>query len=181
MSQDRLAPRNTTQAAIERAILTGNLQSLTEIERLQYNFALCRSLGLNPLTRPIDYILQEGKMSPYINAVGIAQLTAIHGIGTKIIDRQEDKTHLYYVTAVAYDRQGRSEESTAIVSLCDRYGKALLGQKRADKMMATETKAKRRATLALVGIPWADSGNIKSSQSYDPPVDILPPEEEDPF
>jgi hypothetical protein len=65
--------------------------------------------------------------------------------------------------------------------LCDRYGKALLGQKRADKMMATETKAKRRVTLALVGIPWVDGSNIKSSQSYDPPVDILPPEEEDPF
>ncbi len=45
MNQDRLAPRNTTQGAVGRAVLTGNLQSLTEIERLQYNFALCRSLG----------------------------------------------------------------------------------------------------------------------------------------
>lgn len=34
MNQNQLAPRNTTQGAIERAVLAGNLQSLTEIERL---------------------------------------------------------------------------------------------------------------------------------------------------
>ena len=179
MTQNQLAPRNTTQGAIERAILAGNLQSLTEIERLQYNFALCRSLGLNPLTRPIDYIVQDGKMSPYINATGIAQIRAIHGIATKIIDRQTDKTHLHYVTAIATDSKGRSEESTAIISLCDRYGKVLLGQKRANKMMSAETKAKRRVTLALVGIPWADGGKVQSSKAYDPPRDVLPPEEEE--
>lgn len=178
MNQNKLAQGNTTEGAIERAILSGNLQSLSEIERLQYNFALCRSLGLNPLTRPVDYLMQDGKMSFYINATGVAQLRAIHGISTKITGRELDKCHLYHVTAVATDSKGRSEESTAIVSLGDRYGKALFGQRKADKMMATETKAKRRATLALVGIPWADSGQIKSSKAYDPPVDILPPEEE---
>lgn len=135
-------------------------------------------MGLNPLTRPIDYIVQDGKMFPYLNATGIAQIRALHGISTKITQRQTDKTHLHYVTAIATDSKGRNEESTAIISLCDRYGKVLSGQRRADKMMAAETKAKRRATLALVGIPWADGGKIQSSKAYDPPVDILPPEEE---
>lgn len=170
--------RNTTQAAIERVILNKDLRSLTEIERVQYNFALCRSLGLNPLTNPIDYIVdsKSGKMTPYINAIGVAQIRSIHNISTKITARTTDNQHIHYVTAIATDANGRNEETTAMVALIDKYGKTLTGQKRADKMMAAETKAKRRATLALVGIPWADSGQVQSSKTYDPPRDILPHE-----
>ncbi|WP_036484774.1 hypothetical protein [Myxosarcina sp. GI1] len=177
-AREALTQRNTTQAAIERVILNRDLRSLTEIERVQYNFALCRSLGLNPLTNPIDYLVNEGKMTPYINANGVSGLRAIHGISTKITNRTTDAQHLHYVTAVAVDANGRSEESTAIVALTDKYGKQLLGQRRADKMMAAETKAKRRATLSLVGIPWADGGTILSSRTYDPPHDVLPLEDE---
>jgi hypothetical protein len=183
----KLTTRNTTQAAIARVILNRDLRSLTEVERVQYNLALCRSLGLNPLTNPIDYLINEGKMTPYINSIGVAQLRAIHGISTKIISRTTDNQHMHYVSAISpkarhcvivTDANGRNEEATAIMALIDKYGKPLLGQRRADKMMATETKAKRRATLALVGIPWADGVNIRSSKIYDPPLDILPPEVE---
>jgi hypothetical protein len=175
---NKLTTRNTTQAAIARVILNRDLRSLTEVERVQYNLALCRSLGLNPLTNPIDYLINEGKMTPYINSIGVAQLRAIHGISTKITNRTTDSQHMHYVSAIATDANGRNEEATAIVALIDKYGKPLLGQRRADKMMTAETKAKRRATLALVGIPWADGGNIRSSKTYDPPLDILPPEVE---
>ena len=179
MNDSKLTTRNTTQAAIERVILHRDLRSLTEVERVQYNIALCKSIGLNPLTNPIDYLSNpDGKLSPYINAIGVAQIRNIHGISTKITSRETDKQNFHYVTAIAKDTNGRTEESTAIVALTDKYGKALYGQRRADKMMATETKAKRRVTLALVGIPWADGGNIQSSRSYDPPRDILPPEDD---
>ncbi len=174
---NELAQRNTIQGAIEQVILKRNLRSLTEIERVQYNFALCKSLGLNPLTNPIDYLINDGKMTPYINSVGVAQLRAIHGISTKITSRTSDKDFIY-VSAIATEKTGRSEESTAIVALTDKYGKQILGQRRADLMMKAETKAKRRATLQLAGIPWADGGNIQTSKAYDPPLDILPPEDE---
>lgn len=172
--------RNTTQGAIERVILHRDLRSLTEVERVQYNVALCKTLGLNPLTNPVDYILdpKSGKMTPYINAVGVAQIRSIHNISTKITSRETDKQNYHYVTAIATTADGRTEESTAIVALLDKYNKPLTGQRRADKMMGTETKAKRRATLALVGIPWADaeSQNIQKAVVIDPPRDILPPE-----
>lgn len=169
-----LTERNTKQAAIERVILNRDLRSLTEVERVQYNFALCKSLGLNPLTNPIDYLINDGKMSPYINAVGVAGLRKIHNNSTKITSRSTDAQHMHYVTAIAVEANGRSEESTAIVALADKYGKPLFGQRRADKMMATETKAKRRATLSLIGIPWAENGTVSTSATYDPPHDILP-------
>ena len=169
-----LSKTNTTAGAIEKAVIRNDLQSLTEIERIQYNFAACRSLGLNPLTRPFDYIVQDGKMSLYLNAVGVAQLRAIYGISVKVKDRSKDDEFIY-CTAIAWDNSGRSEESSAVLSLCDKYGKPLIGQAKANLIMKAETKAKRRATLALRGIPWGDSGEIKSNLG-DPPLDILPAE-----
>lgn len=169
-----LSKPNTTAAAIEKAILKNDLSALTEIERVQYNLAACRSLGLNPVTRPFDYIVQDGKMSLYLNAVGVAQLRAMYGISVKVKERTFDEEFIY-CTAIAWDNTGRSEEATAILSLCDKYNKHLTGQAKANAMMKAETKAKRRATLALRGIPWGDSGDIKPNIS-DPPLDMLPPE-----
>ncbi|NET90952.1 MAG: hypothetical protein F6K45_23140 [Kamptonema sp. SIO1D9] len=167
-----LAKRNTTQGAIEKVILRGDLSGLTEVERLQYNFALCESLGLNPITRPIDYIAEQGKISPYINAIGVAQLREIHGISTKIIRVNKDDEFVY-TTAAAVNRNGRSEEATAIVPLCDRYGKPLTGQHKANAIMKCETKAKRRATLALCGFGDGNGRILKENT----PADLLPEEE----
>lgn len=174
-TNSQLSKPNTTEAAIEKVILKGDLRSLTEIERVQYNFALCQSLGLNPVTRPVDYIESDGKLQPYVNSVGIAQLRARYSISIQIVRCQKDEEFVY-TTARATDRSGRSEEATAVVPLCDRYGKPLSGTAKANAIMKAETKSKRRATLALCGIPWGDSGNIQSSQSIDPPEDLLPDE-----
>lgn len=170
-----LSPANTTEAAIEKVILKGDLNGLTAIERVQFNFALCRSLGLNPLTHPIDYLEAEGKLTVYVNSVGIAQLRAKYKISTSIMRSQKDEEFVY-TTARATDRSGRFEESTAIVPLTDNYGKALMGKNKANAIMKAETKAKRRSTLALCGIPWADGDNPIKSQFYDPPQDVLPEE-----
>jgi len=176
-NNNELAQRNTIQGAVEKVILKRDLRSLTEIERVQYNFALCRSLGLNPVTNPVDYLNSNGKLVPYINAVGVAQLRAIHGVSCKITSRTI-KDGCVYVNAIATAKDGRYEDSTAIVALVDNYDKPLKGQKRADMMMKAETKAKRRATLALMGVPWTDGNNIQTSKAYDPPLDILPAEDE---
>ncbi|MGV2827785.1 hypothetical protein [Myxosarcina sp. GI1(2024)] len=42
-TRQALTERNTTQAAIERVILNRDLRSLTKVERVHYNFALCKS------------------------------------------------------------------------------------------------------------------------------------------
>jgi hypothetical protein len=168
-----LAQRNTTEAAINRFILKGDLAQLTEIERVQYAFAFCRTHGLNPLARPIDYLETGGKLKPYVNAIGVAQLRSLHGISVKITRSQKDDEFIY-TTAQATDRSGRFEESTAVVPLADNYGKPLMGEKKANAIMKAETKAKRRATLALCGIPWDDGENVEQSTAIDPPLDVLP-------
>lgn len=174
----QLSRPNTPEAAIEKVILKGDLRSLTEIERVQYNFALCRTLKLNPLTHPIDYIEEQGKLKPYINAIGVAQLRDLYGISCQVIRVQTDDEFIY-ATARATNRQGRYEEETAIIFLFDKYGKPLVGQAKANAIMKSHTKAKRRATLALCGIPWGDSERVMRSTAYDPPPDVLPEDDID--
>lgn len=176
--QTELSKPNTTEAAIEKVVLKGDLNGLTPVERVQYSFALCRSLGLNPLTHPIDYLEEQGKLKVYINAIGVAQLRERHGISTAIVRSQKDDEFIY-TTAKATNRNGRAEESTAVVPLHDKYGKPLTGAAKANAIMKAETKAKRRATLALCGIPWDDGENVKRSQFLDPPADVLPNDEID--
>lgn len=168
---------NTTISAVEKAVLKNDLQALTEIERIQYYLFACRQLNLNPATRPFDYLVQDGKMSLYLNATGVAQLRAAYGISTKIKERAKDDEFIY-CTAIAFDNSGRQEESTAVLSLNDKYGKPITGQSKANLIMKAETKAKRRATLALRGIPWGDTGEVVSSAG-DPPLDLLPTEVDD--
>ena len=60
------------------------------------------------------------------------------------------------------------------IRVADRYGKALSGERKANAIMKCETKAKRRATLALCGIPWTEAEAVIPSKIYDPSVDRLP-------
>ena len=166
-----LPKRNSQEGAIAQVILTGDLASLTTYERTQWYFAYCRALGLNPLSYPVDYIPNtQGKLKPYINSVGMAQIRQIHKISTKIINqRREDD--LYIVIARAISPDQRYEDSTAIVPMPAN----MLAKDKAIAMMKCETKAKRRATLALVGLPLDDGeGNRDRSLAI---VDNLSPDE----
>ena len=153
VGQSELMPkRNTQEAAIAQVILTGDLRELTVYERTQWYVAYCRALGLNPLSYPVDYIPnKQGKMKPYINSVGIAQIRQNHKISTKIINqRREDDLYIVIARAIAPDQ--RYEDSTAVVPMPQN----MPASDKAIAMMKAETKAKRRATLALVGLPLDD-------------------------
>jgi hypothetical protein len=152
--------RNTQEGAIALANLCGDLAQLTVYERTQWYFAYCRGLGLNPLSYPIDYIPNEqGKLRPYVNAVGMAQIRQLHKISTKIINqRREDDLYIVIARAIAID--GRYEDSTAALPMPANA----IPKERAKIMMKCETKAKRRATLALVGLPL-DDGEGRSDRT----------------
>ena len=170
---------NTQEGALEKVILQGDLSGLTNVERVIYNNKLCESLGINPLTKPIDYIRQGNRLSAFVNSQGMSQLRKLHRVSTTITDRSFLDKDTYQVIALASTAAGRSEESSAIICLVGKNGKSLTGQDRANKMMATETKAKRRASLGLLGLPLLENnseGKIETSTTYDPPEDSIPHE-----
>ena len=103
-------------------------------------------MGLNPLTRPIEYVTLQGRITLYANKGCAEQLRQIHGVDVTILRREEVRG--VYVVTVRATAHGRQDESTGAVPLpTGASGEAL-----ANAMMKAETKAKRRVTLSICGL-----------------------------
>lgn len=145
-----------TSDVMERVIALGDLAKLTAEERVNYYGQVCQSLGLNPLTRPFDYLQLSGKLTLYPNRGATDQLRRINGVSLRITGR-ERMDDVYIVTAQATMPDGRVDESTGVVTIGNLKGDAL-----ANALMKSETKAKRRATLSIVGLGWIDESEIET-------------------
>jgi hypothetical protein len=154
---------------VEKVVIGGDLADLNAAQRAEYYGAVCRSLGLNPLTKPFEYLTLNGKLRLYALRDCADQLRRLHGISIYIANR-ERQSDIYVVTARAKDRQGREDESTGAVPLGNLKGDAL-----ANALMKAETKAKRRVTLSIAGLGWLDETELDTiSQS---PRGVAQPEE----
>jgi hypothetical protein len=79
MSNAMTAPTTPGQI-IESVITRGDLAKLTAEERTRYYSEVCRSVGLNPMTQPFQYIELDGKLTLYARKDATDQLRQIHGI-----------------------------------------------------------------------------------------------------
>ncbi len=145
-----------TSERIEQALVSGNLAALSTDERLSYYKQTCESLGLNPLTRPFDYLSLNGKLILYARKDATEQLRKLHGVSVTIKAREVTED-VYVVTANAKLPGGREDESIGAVPLMK-----LVGEARANAMMKAETKAKRRVTLSICGLGMLDETEIES-------------------
>jgi hypothetical protein len=143
-------------ATIEQVLISGDLNRLTAEQRNIYYKSVCDSLGLNPLTRPFDYIVLNGKLTLYARKDCTDQLRSLRGISIRIVSR-EAVEGVMVVTAQATDKVGRIDESTGAVSVQGLRGEAL-----ANALMKAETKAKRRATLSICGLGFTDESEVES-------------------
>lgn len=144
---------------IEQIVVQGDLSKLNAPQRVEYYKKVCESCGLNPFTRPFDYIILNGKMTLYAKKDCTDQLRKINsisimGLETEIVD------DLYVVKAKAVDPSGRVDESTGAVVIGN-----LKGEQKANAIMKAETKAKRRVTLSICGLGWVDESEIDSIPS----------------
>jgi hypothetical protein len=150
---------------MEKVVIGGDLSELNAAQRADYYTAVCRSLGLNPLTKPFEFLTLNGKLRLYALRDCADQLRRLHGISIYITNR-ERMGDIYIVTARAKDRTGREDESTGAVPLGNLKGDALC-----NALMKGETKAKRRVTLSIAGLGWLDEtelATIPGAQTYAP-------------
>jgi len=154
---NEITPTNPVNAsALERVLVAGDLAGLNEAQRIEYYKAVCESLGLNPLTRPFEYLRLNGRLVLYATRAAADQLRAIHGIS--ILDvRIEQKDDLVIVTVRGRTRDGREDVEVGAVSVAGLRGDAL-----ANAQMKALTKAKRRLTLSLAGLGWLDETETDS-------------------
>jgi hypothetical protein len=150
-----VADRN--MAAIERVLIQGDLGALTPELRVNYYQRVCESLGLNPLTKPFEYITLNGRLVLYARRDCTDQLRKINGVSIRVTNR-EVVNDICIVTANAKDKHGREDESTGAVNI-----KGLSGEVLANAYMKAETKAKRRVTLSICGL-----GVLDETEDADP-------------
>lgn len=178
---NELAPANGADV-MERVIAHGDLARLSPADRVRYYMRTCESLGLNPLTKPFEYIELNGKLTLYATRTTTDQLRKIHGVALTIVAR-ETISDIYIVTVRATTPDGRTDESTGAVPLVRERGEwkssgsgkryfaadgtyeQLPPTERANAYMKAESKAKRRATLSICGLGWVDETEIETIAS----------------
>jgi len=154
-----LSPTPVNVNVLERVLVTGDLAGLSEAQRLEYYRAVCSSIGLNPLTRPFEYLRLNGRLVLYATSAAADQLRAIHGIS--ILDVQiESKDDLITAKVRARARDGREDVEIGVVSVAGLRGDAL-----ANAWMKALTKARRRVTLRLAGLGWLDESEVETIPS----------------
>lgn len=141
---------------LEQVIIQGNLAELTPEQRVTYYSALCEAVGLNPLTKPFEYLTLNGKLILYAGKSCTEQVRLIRGISVDRLER-DTQNDLAMVTAYGRDRSGRADSAMGAVSIRGVSGEAL-----ANAWMKAETKAKRRLTLSLGGLGMLDEVELDS-------------------
>jgi hypothetical protein len=150
---------NPSPEALQAALAEGQLQKLSVPQRLQFLAATCKSLGLNPLTRPFEFITLQGKVVMYARKDATDQLRKRDSISLRIISR-ENMDGVYVVTAQATSPNGRLDESIGAVP-CNK----LAGEALANAIMKAEAKAKRRVTLSICGLGFMDETEIDGAKA----------------
>jgi len=148
--------------AITKALMYGDLSKLNETERLHHYKSVCESVGLNPLTNPLQYMTLNNKLVLYAGKNTTEQLRANYGVSVEVTSR-EKVDEIYVVTAKASLPSGRCDESTGAVNI-----KGLHGNDLANAFMKAETKAKRRVTLSICGLGMLDETEIETIKQTPP-------------
>jgi hypothetical protein len=135
------------KADIMNSVITkGDLSELTPEERVRYYGEVCDSVGLNPLTKPFEYITLNNKLTLYALRNCTDQLRTLHGVSVVELAESE-REGIFIVTAKVTNRQGRTDMAKGAVAIANLKGDVL-----ANALMKCETKAKRRATLSICGL-----------------------------
>ena len=138
------------ETIISSIVINGDISKLSPQQKVDYYRQFCERLGLDPLSQPFKLLRLNGKEILYCDRTGAQQLNKIHGVSHEIKAR-ETVSGCYVVTAQASTPDGRHTESIGAVTIDNMKGDALC-----NAMMKAETKAKRRATLDLLGLGILD-------------------------
>ena len=149
---------STQSKLAESLVMRGDISGLTAPQRVQYYLHTCAELGLNPNAQPFAFLKLNGKEVMYPTRGATDQLARIHQVNREIIDGPKvidlAGTKLLYAVCRASLPSGRIETSTAAVPIPSG------AEPVANAVMKVETKARRRATLAILGLALTDESEM---------------------
>lgn len=161
---------------IEKVLLSGDLAQLTPEQRLNYYKSVCDTLGLNPLTKPFDYIVLDNKLVLYARKDCTEQLRKRYNISLRIRSREAVEGVYTVIARASLPANKRVDEAMGAVPLeITRDGKTvpLTAIGKANAMMKAETKAKRRVTLSICGLGIMDESELETVFELPPPSEII--------
>lgn len=126
---------------------------------MSYYLLVCESVGLNPLTKPFEYVVTEGKLKLYATRACSDQLSMMHGLSCKITNQGMSAGDLYTVSATASSDNPRRETD----DLSAIHIKSLQGEKLANGIKKCVTQAKRRAILSHCGLGIMDETEVEDA------------------
>lgn len=162
------------ESIISSIVINGDISKLSPQQKVSYYHQFCERLGLDPLSQPFKLLRLNGKEVLYCDRSGAQQLNKIHKVSHEIKAR-ETVSGCYVVTAQASTPDGRHTESIGAVTIDN-----LRGDNLCNAMMKAETKAKRRATLDLLGLGILDETetetivNAQRMEAPAAPVNSIP-------
>ncbi|WP_002150833.1 hypothetical protein [Bacillus cereus] len=152
---------NKIQSILDRLALNSDLSQLTEEEKRQYFYFVCRKYELDSCTSPFAFIRfkDSNKLQLYARKNCSDQLRKIQGIDAEIVHRGQIETAVYVEVKVT-DKSGRKDTAMGAVPISTEDGRKLSPVELAHALMTCETKAKRRATLSLCGLAMMDETEV---------------------
>lgn len=162
VKQEEAAPSMPTMSedAFNQIAQAGDFSRLNQTERSIFLAKFCERLGLNWLTKPIDLIPLNGKLTLYANRTATDQLAQKHKLSTEILEEtKDDDREVYTVKVRVTDPDGRQEVNIGSVGIS-----GLLGESYSNACMKAYTKGKRRAVMSYSGLGFLDELEVQSIQ-----------------
>jgi len=158
------------RAAVVHMLGTGDYSKLSDDQRAQLHLQMCTSLGVNPLTRPFEWIefydpeTRGKKLTLYPKSSLADQLSYVHRIRVRTVEEKMVGT-LYKLVLEGTMPDGRSETNVAYLDMVDREGKPLRGQRHGNGLMKARTKCKRRLIFGMVGMSMPDRDSLQDART----------------
>jgi hypothetical protein len=155
--------------AIESYVTKGDISALNADERVWLYTRLCERYGFDPLLRPFDVLELKGKVVLYANKGATDAVALRFNVHRAVTVKPHviavgDMRVVVCEASATY--QGRTETATATLPLVDPV----------NVLMKCETKAKRRATLAVIGLGILDESEVDTIKGVQLPEPVKVPE-----
>ena len=159
---------NNKSQELEKIILNSDLSSLSGEQRVNFYYQVCDQYGLDPFTRPFEFIKMNGKLVLYATKSCASALQELKSISVEIV-KQEAFQDVWIVTV----RGTRSDEKAADGRvIAENVGitpiKGLSGDQLSNSIMKAVTKAQRRLILQMCGLGSTDETELQSIANVSP-------------
>lgn len=159
------ADPDQARAALAHYISTGgDVSKMNNAQRAAFILDMYRRIGLNPSSGALEIVefydpeTKSKVAKVYPKAIATQQLGNLHRVRIETLSEQMVGSDMFKVTVRGHQPDGRTYDEVGYVSLIDRNGHRLVGDRYRNALMKCHTVAKRRLILGMIGLSAPPEG-----------------------